>query len=134
MKYDPQMVRDFIDHLRWSMRIEHVQLKTGELSTLQPEMLASVRDLAVKYNVASLLPKRSVYKDRDDLTDEDLREAQRRFRAAAAAERERQLKLLEHLEPLLEHAFLLAAGTEPPTSVNIPASKVLDGTFLPSER
>jgi hypothetical protein len=129
MKYDPQMVRDFIEHLKLSLRVEHLQLTTSTPSTLQPELLECIRNLSLKYNVASLVPQRRVCKDREDLTDKEVEEADRRFRANAAAEGDGQLKDLERMGALFEHAYLMAAGQD--ANVNIPASKILDGTFSP---
>ena len=126
MPYDAAMVRDFIEHLKWSLKVEYLQLKTGTLTTLQPEMLQNLRDLAQKYGVASLTQKSAAHKDRDDLTDNDLQKAENLLRTHAMTERERQIKCLEQLSMALDQACTIAAGQD--AHANVPASKILDGS------
>ena len=127
MAYDVDMIKDFIEHLKWSLRVDHFELKGGPTAVNQ-ELVEQVARYMRKRDIPRLLSLFSLTKDKPELADKVMREAMRRFGAYMAEKRTDQLKHLETLEELLKEAYAHAAGQK--IEVSVPASRMLDGTFF----
>jgi hypothetical protein len=127
MAYDVEMIKDFIEQLKWSLRVDHFEMSAGP-NAISEELVEQVARCNRKRGVPRLLSEFFMTKDRPELADKEMREAVRRFGAWMAEKRAEQLKHLEALEELLEEACAHAVGRV--IKVSVPGSKVLDGTFF----
>jgi hypothetical protein len=127
MSYNVKMIRDFIEQLKWSLRVDHFELTAGP-EALNEELLEQVERTARKRGVPRLLSLFTIGLDNPELTDLQMAEAMRKFTAYAAENRTDQLRHLEALDELFKEALAHAEGR--PLMINIPASKVLDGSFF----
>jgi hypothetical protein len=127
MPYDVEMIRDFIDHLKWSLRVDHFELTNGP-DALNPELVDQVEHCMVKHGIPRLLPIFGVEPDRPGLTSGKIKEAMRRVAAYLAEKRQEQLRNLEALEEVLNEAYAHAVGQV--IEIAFPASKILDGSFF----
>jgi hypothetical protein len=63
MGYDVEQIRDFIEQLKWALRVDHFEL-TGSRNAINPELLDQVKRYALKRGVFRLVSLFSVKKDR----------------------------------------------------------------------
>ena len=127
MAYDVEMLRDFIEHLEWSLRVDHFEL-TSCPHALNQELKEQVEKYGRKRRVPRLLSFFSLRKDRPELTDDQMTEAMRKFAECMAERREEQLRHLEALKEVLQEACAHAAGRV--IDIKVPGSKVLNGSWF----
>jgi hypothetical protein len=127
MPYDAQMIRDFVTHLLWSLRVDHFELTAGP-GALNPELKEQVERLGRQSGVPRLLSLFSLERDSPALTNEQMREAMRHFREHMAGTREEQLRHLEALKQVLDESLAHAEGRV--FDIKLPGSKVLDGSWF----
>jgi hypothetical protein len=109
MAYNVKMIRDFIERLQWSLRVQHFELTAGP-DALHPELLEQVGRFWRKRGVPRLLSLFALRRDRPELTEEQMGDAMRRFAAYMAQVRGDQLRHLEALKELLDEAYFYATG------------------------
>jgi hypothetical protein len=126
MPYDVEMIRDFMDQLIWSLRVDHFEFTAGPRA-LNPELVEEVKRCALKRGILRLLSLFTVRKDKPELTAEQMQLARRMFAENQARERQEQLRHLEALHDVLDEACAHAAGRV--IEIVVPASKILDGSF-----
>jgi hypothetical protein len=126
MGYDVEQIQDFIEQLKWSLRVDHFEL-TGGPAALDPELVDQVKRYAAKRGIRRLLSLFSLTRDDPAQSEADMQNAMKRFARNMAAKRGEQLRHLEALSELLQEAFAHAAGRE--YHIKVPASKVLDGSW-----
>ena len=127
--YDAEMIQDFIEHLKWSLRVDHFELTAGP-DALNPELEEQVNRAGRKRGVPRLLSLFSLTRDKPELTEKDMQEAMRRFAAYMAPKRDEQLRHLEALQEVLQEALAHATGRV--FDVTVRGSEVLDGSFFTS--
>jgi len=127
MAYDVEMLRDFIEHLEWSLRVDHFELTAGP-HALNPELIEQVERCGRKRGVPRLLSLFSLQRDRPELTDDQMKDAARKLAECMAERREEQLRHLESLKEVLQEACAHAAGRV--IDIKVPGSKVLNGTWF----
>jgi len=131
MSYDVKGFKDFIQHLLWSLRVDHFECTSGP-NAYNPELGEQVKRLAIKRGIPRLLSLFSLKKDKPELTEQEMGIAMRQFAEEWAKKREEQLHHLEALEELFKEALAHAEGRV--LHFTIPASKVLDGSFFKSRK
>ena len=97
-RYDVNMIRDFLEHLRWELRTRCVEL-THELPT------------------SGKIPKDELYEqmvrmttiNTDGVPAEEIKAGELKARKLMATQAEQDLSALEHLDRLFEEAFECAA-------------------------
>ncbi len=100
--YNVTMIRDFLDHLAWELRIGHFENTTAP-GTINPELADQLAKYMRKYHCGLLI---------GDVTSESRdSEGFAKLRATRAQEREQQLKALESLTSLFDEALLCASRT-----------------------
>jgi hypothetical protein len=100
--YDVAMIRDFLDHLAWELRIGHFENTTAP-GTINPELAEQLAKYIRKYHCGLLI---------GDVTSESRdSEGFAKLRATRAQEREQQLNALESLTSLFDEALLCASKT-----------------------
>lgn len=107
-RYDLTMIRDFLDHLLWEVRISHfetVMRKRGKADTTSSELVETLSKYNQKYG-SVLQPILSV--KRDGLSDEELNRAMANANAALAPIREDEIRALESLQSLFASALKAA--------------------------
>jgi hypothetical protein len=75
-----------------------------------------------------LIPRYTLLKDKSELTEKNMREAERRFGQRHAMQLEEEIYLLQALRPLFAYAYVQIARQSP--AIGVPASTVLDGSFI----
>jgi hypothetical protein len=99
--YDVEMIRDFVDHLLWELRISHFET-TGTGGGLNPELVDQLERYMRKRQTVGLLMGHQA--------DRNIpREKVQQFREALNALRQRQIDRLEALRPLLNEALFCAS-------------------------
>ena len=126
-KYDVEMLKDFLEQLKWALRVDHFELTAGP-NALHPELLDQVRRTSKKRGALRLLAFYTLKKDNPALTEEDMQEAMRQFGLEWAKKRAEQLRHLEALDELFKEARAHATGEL--FGIVVPASKVLDGSWF----
>jgi hypothetical protein len=126
--YDVPMIQDFIEHLKWSRRVDHFECTAGP-NAHNPELDEQVTGCAKKRGTPRLLTEFYLKPDKPDFTDDRMKEAVRLFGSAMAKERAEQLNHLEALETVLREA-LAHAAQRGVIKITVPASKVLDGSYF----
>jgi hypothetical protein len=127
MAYDVEMIKDFIEQLKWSLRVDHFEFTHGP-KALNPELADEVKRCARKRGVLRLLALFAIVRDKPELTDEQMDAAVARFGQIMARRRDEQLRHLEALEECLAEAWGHAHGSAV-MDINVPASRVLDGSW-----
>jgi hypothetical protein len=109
-RYDVEMIRDFLDHLAWEVRVvQHESISHGD--RLNPELQGQLKKYMDKYNGVLMEISRL---DTEGLPAAPLGRAVDNYRAARAAWAEEQLRHLEALRGLFEEALQCAAtGIDP---------------------
>jgi hypothetical protein len=127
MGYDVDMIRDFIEHLTWSLRVDHFEWTSGHKAFNQ-ELDAQLARCARKRSVPRLVSQFSLEKDKPELTNQEMQEARRQFSTYMAKRRDEQLGHLEALKDLLDEACAHASGKI--FEITAPGSRVLDGSWF----
>jgi hypothetical protein len=118
-RYDVEMIRDFLDHLLWEVRINHYEQITSEVN---PELQEQLTKYIRKRRTVGLLFATQI----TDLDPARLAE----YRTLKAGLRQSQLLALEALRPLFKEA-LLNAGI--PDSINVMNYKTIDDAIAALE-
>jgi len=74
--YDPEMVRDFIEHLKWELRIKHFE-NTRRIGTQHPELAEQLEKCIRKRNTKGLLYANQI--DRAGLAEERAQQVMRSY-------------------------------------------------------
>jgi polyphosphate kinase len=130
-RYNVQMIRDFLDHLMWEVRINHVE-STSVAATGGCKVNMELADQLAKYlrkYRTNLRAGVSVRRDTPDQTDEQVQQALKIGSARRAEEHQKYIDALETLKPLFKEALWCAGQPNTITEIVAPVSKVLDGTF-----
>lgn len=101
-RYDPEMLRDFLEHLMYLVRHLDFNLQTGP-TAIHPELLEQVLQYFLKYKVGLFIKMRVL--DNRDATPEQIAEARRLNEAAWRKRYGEYLRCLETLEPLFTEAL-----------------------------
>jgi hypothetical protein len=104
--YDLEMIRDFIEHLGWELRIKHFE-STHEAGAHHPELTEQLKKFMVKRNAVGLLYANRI--DKAGLPENKAQEVIETIREASAMEAQEALDALDVLEPILEEAFECAS-------------------------
>jgi hypothetical protein len=102
-RYDVDMVRDFLEHLLWAVRVRHFE-STNKPGNLNPELLETLGKFVAKYPGSPWLLVSDFFADDPSLPDSQKRHIRELFQAARASEAEEWLRHLEGLEPILQEA------------------------------
>ena len=114
-RYDVEMVRDFLEHLMWEVRIKHFEnspsaplVYDSSGKGVNPELLDQLVKYGRKYpGSPALLPVTEF--DRTGWDEEDMKCQMGRFKAFLYAVRGEQMEALECLGSLFEEALECAA-------------------------
>jgi hypothetical protein len=108
-RYDVNMIRDFLEHLRWELRTRCVEL-THELPASgkipKDELYEQMEKYTKKWNCALV---RMTTINTDGVPAEEIKAGELRARKLMATQAEQDLSALEHLDRLFEEAFECAA-------------------------
>ena len=108
-RYDVNMIRDFLEHLRWELRTRCVEL-THELPTSgkipKDELYEQMEKYTKKWNCALV---RMTTINTDGVPAEEIKAGELKARKLMATQAEQDLSALEHLDRLFEEAFECAA-------------------------
>jgi hypothetical protein len=103
-RYDAEMIRDFLDHLLWEVRILHYE-STATPGAINPELLDTIASLQSKYpGTACLLAATYLTNDRE-LSGEQVARAEEYWRKARAQASQGWVDALEHLQGLFREAL-----------------------------
>jgi hypothetical protein len=127
MAYDVEMIKDFIEHLELSLRIDHFEMTAGP-DALNPELVEQIARYGRERGILRLLSTFSLERDKPELTHEQMMKAVRKFGKQMADRRQEQLRHLEALKDLLQEAYAHAEGRE--VEIRVPGSSVLNGSFF----
>ncbi len=100
------MIRDFIDHLQWELRIRHFE-NTREIGTGHPELGEQLENCIRKRNTKGLLYMNRV--DKAGLAEDEAQQAINVIREGMAAEAQDALDALDVLDPIFEEALECAS-------------------------
>ena len=100
--YDLEMIKDFMEHLGWELRIKHFE-NTHERGAQHPELTEQLKKCMLKRNTVGLLYANRV--DKAGLAEDKAQEAIGTIREASAMEAQEALDALDILEPILEEAL-----------------------------
>jgi hypothetical protein len=103
--YDVDMIRDFLDQLRWEVRIEQFE-STGPTGVIDPELVEQSEKYMQKYGAALQV---ATYIDGEGATEAQRQRAEQYWREAQAKVTAEQLGHLEALRELFEEALECAA-------------------------
>jgi len=103
--YDLEMIKDFIEHLGWELRIKHFE-STHEVG-VHPELTEQLKKCMLKRNTVGLLYANRI--DKAGLAEDKAQEVIETIREASAMEAQKALDALDILEPILEEAFECAS-------------------------
>ena len=107
--YDPEMIRDFIDHLRWELRIKRFE-NTHKMGTQHPELTEQLEKYIRKRNTKGLLYTTRI--DKTGLAEETAQEVINVIREGAARQAQKALDALCVLEPIFQEAMNCASHPE----------------------
>gem|GEM_PF-2766142 len=104
--YDVEMIRDFLEHLRWEWAIRHFEVTHGNAEN--PELVDQLRKYYQKYHTIGLQKaNRLVY---GDASPEEIELADAVLHQACKVQAESVLKAMDLLQPALEEAFECASA------------------------
>ena len=106
-RYDVEMIRDFLEHLKWELNIKHFE--SNYPNKTNPELVEQLEQYIVKRNTAGLLY--GLYIDTKGISAEDAEESIKSFRIAEAEIASEAIDALESLERVFEEA--LDCATKP---------------------
>ena len=104
--YDLEMIKDFMEHLGWELRIKHFE-STHERGAQHPELTEQLKKCMLKRNTVGLLYANRI--DKGGLEDDKAQEVIETIREASAMEAQEALDALDILEPILEEALECAS-------------------------
>jgi hypothetical protein len=104
--YDLEMIKDFMKHLGWELRIKHFE-STHERGTQHPELTEQLKKCMLKRNTVGLLYANRI--DRGGLAEDKAQEVIETIREASAMQAQEALDALDILEPTLEEALECAS-------------------------
>ena len=104
--YDLEMIKDFMEHLGWELRIKHFE-NTHEKGMQHPELTEQLKKCMLKRNTIGLLYANRV--DKAGLAEDKAQEVIATIREASAMEAQEALDALDILEPTLEEALNCAS-------------------------
>jgi hypothetical protein len=100
--YDIEMIRDFIEHLKWELRIKHLE-NTRRMGTQHPELSDQLKKYVQKRNTKGLLYANRI--DKAGLAKDKTQEVIKVIREGSAIQAQEALDALGVLEPILEEAL-----------------------------
>ena len=100
--YDIEMIKDFMKHLEWEMRIKHFE-NTRKIGTQHPELTEQLEKYMRKRNTMGLLYANRI--DKAGLAEDKAQEVIKIIREASAMQAQEALDALGVLEPILEEAL-----------------------------
>lgn len=109
-KYDLRMIRDFLDHFTWELRIMHHEHSRPE-AELNVELSENLARYQRKYNTYGLFPHTVLLEEA--ATPEETAVATAALHRARAKVVEETLRALEELRPWLDMALKLAKARSP---------------------
>ncbi|MHC4539734.1 MAG: hypothetical protein ACYS74_08140 [Planctomycetota bacterium] len=121
--YDVEMIRDFLDHLLWELRINHLE-NTNPGCEVNPELCNQLAKYIKKYNTAGLMAAMSI--DTDGVPEDVAEQALRTFHIARAQSSQEAIDALESLEQTFEVAFKCASNPDCFMVNEITLGEVLD--------
>lgn len=101
-RYDPEMIHDFLRHLRSEVTACHFHNTRGQ-QALSPDVLAEITKYSEKYEICGLLPV--MEPDATGVTQEQKKDLWEKVRAARAREMKAALDAFETLESVLIEAI-----------------------------
>ncbi|MFC1761796.1 hypothetical protein ACFL6U_06920 [Planctomycetota bacterium] len=104
--YDLEMIRDFMEHLGWELRIKHFE-NTHEKGMQHPELTEQLKKCMVKRNTIGLLYANRV--DKAGLAEDKAQEVIATIREVSAMEAQEALDALDILESTLDEALNCAS-------------------------
>ena len=107
--YDTEMIRDFIDHLRWELRIKRFE-NAHKRGTQHPELTERLDKYIRKRNTKSLLYTARM--DKTGLSEDRAQEAIDVIRERAARQAQAALDALCVLEPIFQEVINCASHPE----------------------
>jgi hypothetical protein len=119
-RYDVEMIRDFLDHLLWEVRINHYEQITSEVN---PELKEQLKKYVRKRQTIGLLFATELDKKADPSRLAE-------YRKIKAGLRQSQLLGLEALRPLFEEALWNAAR---PGTLNVLKFRTIDDAIAALE-
>jgi len=106
--YDIQMIKDFLDHLMWELRINHIE-NTNPGCATNPELVEQLSKYSNKYNTVGLMTAMKVtYEGAENIPDEIKALVTRSMQGEKANRSQEAVNALEILQPTLEIAFMCA--------------------------
>ena len=99
------MIRDFLDHLMWQLRIAHFEV-TSKPGTLNADLVKQLKPFLVRHPCA-LVAQNEV--DPTGVTPAEAEEACTKLRAGLAELFEERIAYLEALGPVFEEALMCAS-------------------------
>jgi hypothetical protein len=96
--YDIEMIRDFLAHLMWHLRIQIHESQTGPDAPVNPELVEQLKFYIRKRGTVSLIFNHA-------FSQKPTREEELEFRRTLATLRKCQLQCLESLQHLFDEAF-----------------------------
>ncbi|MFC1633654.1 hypothetical protein ACFL5Z_02325 [Planctomycetota bacterium] len=101
-QYKAEMIRDFLDHLRWELSICHFE-NTHTKGPMNPELVDQLKKYMQKYNTVGLME--AVVVNREGVPENIADQAIARFHKAKAESVEQSIRALDLLEPVFEEAL-----------------------------
>jgi hypothetical protein len=102
-KYNVEMIRDFIEHLKWELRIKHFEnQQIGEVK-INPELVEQLKKYIVKWNTNALLLTGLIETDKFD--SDKLAQVKAEIKKETLEQCQTALDALDKLEPVLNEAF-----------------------------
>ena len=120
--YDLEMIRDFLDHLMWELRVVHFE-NTNAPGTDHGELMSQLQKYQRKYPGSTALMAMTVMKT-DGYSQDDIGRARRKLRWMRAQQAEDAIELLEALEPVFEEALTCAAMSAGESPDQLPCRQV----------
>lgn len=103
--YNVKMIRDFLGHLEWELRIKHFE-NTAKPGTINPELVDMLSKYQKKWHCVGLMTADAV--DTEGASEEETRLVLERWRQFLANITESQLEMFTSLKPLFEEALMCA--------------------------
>jgi hypothetical protein len=128
-RYDVRMIRDFLEHLMWEVRIREYEKKTGDPMNINPEFVEQLRIYMRRYHCLCLMPVNIL--DNDLNTPEEFAEAMQNFRKYLQSSMEGFVAAMEEFWPLFEQAF--ESAQVPYAEGIVPQKHYKASDFLTSE-
>ena len=108
-RYNVPMIRDFIEHLLWELRISIYENTASDPTKTNPELVEQLARCMERRGTHGLLCEAHLL-ETEQLTPEEIAKASARVRKMTAERRKHELEALESLEGLFEEALLGAAN------------------------